>query len=221
MSKPSTPFTALQSALSSRLRQRLGRLAAVEPGEMRALCWSFAYFFALLCSYYIIRPMRDEMGIAGGVDKLQWMFSGTFLVMLARSAAFRLGGQTISGTAVFAVCLLFFYGQPGAVFRLFQIGSDACLRCAGLFHLGQCLQFVYRFGFLEFHDGHIQQRSGPATFRRYCSRRHGRGLDRSCSYGCTGQNSGAGEYAADLRCLSGGRRLVHPSDHRLEKVNRY
>jgi len=37
----------------------------------------------LLCSYYIIRPMRDEMGIAGGVDKLHWMFTGTFLVMLA------------------------------------------------------------------------------------------------------------------------------------------
>jgi AAA family ATP:ADP antiporter len=27
--------------------------------------------------------MRDEMGIAGGVDKLQWMFTGTFLAMLA------------------------------------------------------------------------------------------------------------------------------------------
>ena len=26
--------------------------------------------------------MRDEMGIAGGVEKLQWMFTGTFLVML-------------------------------------------------------------------------------------------------------------------------------------------
>ena len=50
---------------------------------MRALFWSFSYFFALLCSYYIIRPMRDEMGIAGGVDKLQWMFTGTFLAMLA------------------------------------------------------------------------------------------------------------------------------------------
>jgi AAA family ATP:ADP antiporter len=58
-------------------------MVAVEPGEMRALVWSFIYFFALLCSYYIIRPMRDEMGIAGGVDQLQWLFTGTFLVMLA------------------------------------------------------------------------------------------------------------------------------------------
>jgi AAA family ATP:ADP antiporter len=56
---------------------------AVEPGEWRPLLWSFSYFFALLCGYYIIRPMRDEMAIAGGVEHLQWMFSGTFLAMLA------------------------------------------------------------------------------------------------------------------------------------------
>lgn len=59
------------------------RLVAVHPGEWRPLLWSFSYFFALLCGYYIIRPMRDEMGIAGGVEHLQWLFSGTFLVMLA------------------------------------------------------------------------------------------------------------------------------------------
>ncbi|MFZ7127213.1 MAG: NTP/NDP exchange transporter [Desulfobacterales bacterium] len=56
---------------------------AVESGEWRPLVWSFTYFFALLCGYYIVRPMRDEMGIAGGVEHLQWMFSGTFLAMLA------------------------------------------------------------------------------------------------------------------------------------------
>ena len=65
------------------MRSLVERLFAVRPGEVRGLCWSFTYFFSLLCSYYIVRPMRDEMGIAGGVDKLQWMFTGTFLVMLA------------------------------------------------------------------------------------------------------------------------------------------
>ena len=53
----------------------------VEPGEGRALSWSFSYFFALLCSYYIMRPMRDEMGILGGVENLQWLFTGTLLAM--------------------------------------------------------------------------------------------------------------------------------------------
>ncbi len=59
------------------------RLVPVERAEFTALAWSFLYFFTLLCGYYIIRPMRDAMGIAGGVDKLQWLFTGTFLVMLA------------------------------------------------------------------------------------------------------------------------------------------
>ncbi len=47
------------------------------------MLWAFTYFFCLLASYYILRPLRDEMGIAGGVRNLQWMFSATFLVMLA------------------------------------------------------------------------------------------------------------------------------------------
>ncbi len=61
----------------------LGRIVSVRPGEVRALCWSFAYFFCLLAGYYVLRPLRDEMGIAGGVRNLQWLFTATFIVMLA------------------------------------------------------------------------------------------------------------------------------------------
>ena len=56
--------------------------------EGRALFWSFSYFFALLCSYYIVRPLRDEMGVAGGVENLHWLFTGTFVVMLAAVPVF-------------------------------------------------------------------------------------------------------------------------------------
>jgi AAA family ATP:ADP antiporter len=65
------------------MQNLLQRFLRVKADEVRVLAWSFSYFFALLCSYYIIRPMRDEMGIAGGVEHLQWLFSGTFAVMLA------------------------------------------------------------------------------------------------------------------------------------------
>src|SRR5688572_26379618 len=61
----------------------LRRLVAVEPLEVRALLWSFAYFFFLLAGYYVLRPLRDEMGIAGGVRALPWLFTATFFVMLA------------------------------------------------------------------------------------------------------------------------------------------
>lgn len=35
-----------------------------------------------MCSYFILRPVRDEMGIQSGVQNMQWLFTGTFLVML-------------------------------------------------------------------------------------------------------------------------------------------
>jgi AAA family ATP:ADP antiporter len=67
----------------SGLQRWLGRIVAVRPAELQALLWSFAYFFFLLAGYYVLRPVRDEMGIAGGVRNLQWLFTATFFVMLA------------------------------------------------------------------------------------------------------------------------------------------
>jgi len=65
------------------LHRWLARVVSVRPGEVRALGWSFAYFFCLLAGYYVLRPLRDEMGIAGGVRNLPWLFTATFFVMLA------------------------------------------------------------------------------------------------------------------------------------------
>jgi len=65
------------------LQRWLARASAVRPGEVEALGWSFAYFFCLLAGYYVLRPLRDEMGVAGGVRNLQWLFTATFLTMLA------------------------------------------------------------------------------------------------------------------------------------------
>jgi ATP:ADP antiporter, AAA family len=52
------------------------------PQERGAALWSFAYFFMLLAGYYVLRPMRDQMGIAGGVKALPWMFTATFVTLL-------------------------------------------------------------------------------------------------------------------------------------------
>ena len=71
------------NTIKSSIRSVLFTTLHVKPGEGSALFWSFCYFFSLLCSYYIIRPMRDEMGILGGVENLQWLFTGTLLVMTA------------------------------------------------------------------------------------------------------------------------------------------
>src|SRR5258706_2337549 len=75
-------------------------LRAVRPGEGRALGWSFAYFFCLLAGYYVLRPLRDEMGVAGGVRDLQWLFNATFLTMLAAVPIFGLLGARVSRRGV-------------------------------------------------------------------------------------------------------------------------
>jgi len=116
-------FSTYKEAEDSRLdwlRLRLRRLVAVQPEEVRALFWSFTYFFALLCSYYIIRPMRDEMGIAGGVDKLQWMFTGTFLVMLAAVPLFGWVAKRYPVRQFLPYVYYFFIGNLVIFFVLFK-----------------------------------------------------------------------------------------------------
>jgi AAA family ATP:ADP antiporter len=61
----------------------LGRIVQVRRDEVAALGWSFAYFFCLLAAYYVIRPVRDEMAVQFGAERLQWLFSAVFLTMIA------------------------------------------------------------------------------------------------------------------------------------------
>lgn len=58
------------------------RKGAMKPGEYRKVALAFASFFLLLFGYYILRPVRDEMGVQTGVENLQWLFTGTFLFTL-------------------------------------------------------------------------------------------------------------------------------------------
>ena len=60
----------------------LRRLVDVRPGETVALLAAFAYFFCLLSGYYLLRPLRDALGLVGGASQLQWLFTATFVVML-------------------------------------------------------------------------------------------------------------------------------------------
>ena len=78
----------MDTAENTVMKRMLARVVAAQPHEMRALLWSFAYFFCLLAGYYVLRPLRDEMGIAGGVRNLPWLFTATFFVMLAAVPVF-------------------------------------------------------------------------------------------------------------------------------------
>jgi AAA family ATP:ADP antiporter len=67
---------------SGRITNTLQRFFDVRDHEVRALLLSAAYFFCMLLAYYVLRPIRDEAAVAGGVRNLPWMFTGTLVLML-------------------------------------------------------------------------------------------------------------------------------------------
>jgi len=61
----------------------LRRIVDVRPDETRATLLACGYFFFALGGWFVLRPVRDEMGVAGGVSGLAWLFTATMLVTLA------------------------------------------------------------------------------------------------------------------------------------------
>ncbi|MDE2678530.1 MAG: MFS transporter [Gemmatimonadota bacterium] len=58
------------------------RITGVRPEEAATVLLSAAYFFLVLSAYYVLRPIRDSMGVAGGPENLHWLFTATAAVML-------------------------------------------------------------------------------------------------------------------------------------------
>ncbi len=72
----------------NRAHALLRKMVDVRPNEIRALLLACAFNFVILASYYVIRPIRDDIGATGGIATLPWMYSGTLAAMLAANAAF-------------------------------------------------------------------------------------------------------------------------------------
>jgi AAA family ATP:ADP antiporter len=66
----------------------LDRVVRIHPGEGKVVVLALAYFFLLMLGYYLLRPLRESMGIAKGADKLPWLMTGTMFAMLFANPAF-------------------------------------------------------------------------------------------------------------------------------------
>jgi AAA family ATP:ADP antiporter len=93
----------------------------VREDEVRTLLLSCVYFFCLLAAWFIMRPIREQMGVAGGTRNLPWLYTGTLLGMLlvhppfARLVALLPRRRFITlSTRFFVSNILLFY----ALFRL-------------------------------------------------------------------------------------------------------
>jgi len=77
-------------AQAGAVMRALQRIVAIEPREMRSIVWSWLYFFSLLASAFVLRPLRDSMGLNGGPDKYPLLFTGTLVAMVVVSPPFAL-----------------------------------------------------------------------------------------------------------------------------------
>ncbi len=95
----------------------VARLLNFRRGELPLALLSVAFHFCVLCGYFFLRPLRDAMGVSGGMDELRWLFVATSLVSLVIVLAF--GGvvarmnrrRFLPGAYLFVVaCLVGFAG---------------------------------------------------------------------------------------------------------------
>ena len=100
----------------------LKRIAHARPGEIGVSLWSFAGFFCLLCGYYVLRPLRDEMGVQGGVENLPWLFSATFAAMLAVVPVFGLAASRLPRRRLVPWAYFFFITNLLVFYVLFSAG---------------------------------------------------------------------------------------------------
>ena len=112
----------------------ISRIVDVRPGEGRALALSFVVFFCVLCSYYIVRPLRDEVGIAAGGAFIQTSFSIIFVVMLAAVPAFGLLGQAGAAPLILPAVYGFFIADL-VVFRVLLARDPAPVWLPGVFYV--------------------------------------------------------------------------------------
>jgi AAA family ATP:ADP antiporter len=70
------------------VRRLVDRLGTMEPGEERATLLAATYFFFALASYFILRAVRDAVGVAAGTGQLPWLFTGTLITTLVMNPVY-------------------------------------------------------------------------------------------------------------------------------------
>jgi ATP:ADP antiporter, AAA family len=93
-------------------------------GEGPALLLAGGYFFCILFGYYLLRPMRDAMGIRGELSALPWLWTGTTLAMLIAAPLFGLLVSRLPRRRFIPLTYHFFTVNLLVFFALFRLAPE-------------------------------------------------------------------------------------------------
>src|SRR4029077_1980146 len=95
------------------------KIVDVKPNELRALWLGFAFFFVVLAGYYVIRPVRDNIG-ATQFENLWWMFTVVLVAMIFANALFSASVSRMSRRRFIPIAYRFFIPNLLIFFVLMQ-----------------------------------------------------------------------------------------------------
>ena len=102
--------------MAERIQRKIRTLIGIRPGEWQRVGLMFAYFFLVITSYYVIKPVRNSLFIERlGADNLPYVYIATALfvgVIISYYSRFadRIGRQAlVLGTFAFLASSLLFF----------------------------------------------------------------------------------------------------------------
>ena len=113
------------------LTRLLQRACDVREDEVSALLLACGYFFCLLSAWFIMRPIREQMGVAGGSRNLPWLYTGTLIATLALHPPFAALVARLPRRTFIAISNRFFVANILIFFALFETQSGANLVWVG------------------------------------------------------------------------------------------
>ena len=120
-------------ALSAKrsLTRLLQRACDVREDEVSALLLACGYFFCLLSAWFIMRPIREQMGVAGGSRNLPLLYTGTLIATLGLHPPFAALVARLPRRTFIAISNRFFVTNILIFFALFETQSGTNLVWVG------------------------------------------------------------------------------------------
>src|SRR5881296_2323024 len=101
------------------MKKLLTKIVDVKPDEIRAMWLGFIFFFVVLAGYYVIRPVRDNIG-ATQFENLWWMFTVVLIAMIVANALFSMIVARMSRRKFIPIAYRFFILNLVIFFVLMQ-----------------------------------------------------------------------------------------------------